>query len=131
MEIERGDLAAAEQHCEQSLALSSRYPGEVGLDLASGSLVNLGEIALRRGDFERAKQLHLRALALREKSAGSDGIGWNLAELGNVELRRGNYAEAEELFIRAQKLLSKRPAPQLRLRGRVLDGARPDRLWPR
>ena len=111
MEIERGDLAAGEQHCEQSLALSSRYPGEVGLDLASGSLVNLGEIALRRGDFERAKQLHLRALALREKSAGSDGIGWNLAELGNVELRRGNYAEAEELFIRAQKLLSKERRP--------------------
>ena len=107
MEIERGDLAAGEQHCEQSLALSSRFPGEVGLDLAAGSLVNLGEVALRRGDFERAKHLHLRALALREQSAGSDGIGWNLAELGNVELRRGNYAEAEDLYVRAQKLLSK------------------------
>jgi CHAT domain-containing protein/Tfp pilus assembly protein PilF len=111
MEVTRGNLAVGEQLCEESLALSRGFEGEVGLTLGSGSLINLGEIALQRGDFERAKQLQLRALDLREQSAGSEGIGWNLSELGTVALRRGDYAEAEEYFRRAQKLLAAERRP--------------------
>jgi len=110
-EVERGDLAAAEPICARSFALSRRFPGEVGLTLGSASLINLGEIALRRGDFERAREFQLRALALQEQAAGPEGIGWNLWELGDVALRRADFAEAEELYVRAEKLLraEKRP----------------------
>ena len=110
-EAESHNLAAAEQHCAKALELSSRLQGKEALTLGAASLMNLGQMALERGEFERAKQLNLRALALRERAEGSESIGHPLARLGGVALVQGKLDEAEELLLRAEKLLGAKLSP--------------------
>jgi class 3 adenylate cyclase/tetratricopeptide (TPR) repeat protein len=79
---------------EQTLEALNRQP-----TLASGVLTTLGHLHAMRGEFELARRLVLRGLAMRDEGtalayAGRTGSGWE------VEARSGNW-EAAEREIRA------------------------------
>jgi CHAT domain-containing protein/Flp pilus assembly protein TadD len=100
----RGELASAEEYCRQALELfRGREPsGDAGTAI---SLHNVAYTAGLRGDLDRAREVYLQALAIRERIAPvSRGVAWNLHELGHVELRRGNLDKAEEYLRRAEEI---------------------------
>ena len=77
--LQDGDLAAAEEAFRQVLAVDSR---------SAGAYSNLGVIAMRRKDWDRALVLLGKAARL---APNVSGIRLNI---GLAEFRRGDYAEA-------------------------------------
>lgn len=77
--LQDGDLAAAEEAFRQVLAVDSR---------SAGAYSNLGVIAMRRKDWDRALVLLGKAARL---APDVSGIRLNI---GLAEFRRGDYAEA-------------------------------------
>ena len=100
----RGELATAEAYCRQSLIVQRSLEPEGRRGVAI-SLHNMAWIAGLRGDFDRATELYLQALAIRERvEPVSQGMAINLHELGEIELRRGNLQDAEGYFRRADEV---------------------------
>src|SRR5690606_38643322 len=102
-----GDLAAAETHYEQSLALlraGESPPREVALVLN-----NLGVLAWRRGDFALADERMRASLDLNQALLGTDHphVAAQLNNLGILARERGAYGEAEQLHLRALAIARK------------------------
>jgi Tfp pilus assembly protein PilF len=63
----------------------------------AGTLNNLGNVALDRGDLAAAERYYQQALAIYEKLApNSLQVADTLHNLGNVALDRGDLARAEQ-----------------------------------
>jgi tetratricopeptide (TPR) repeat protein len=99
VDLERGALEAAALRLEQALAIKR----ERGLDLDTAiTLLNLGEVARRRGDTARAEDLYHESLALARQNPGLPGprpdiTATLLVNLGHLR-RDGDDAAAAALF---------------------------------
>lgn len=82
--------------------LRERRQGGAHPDLAR-SLLNLGNVYLLRGVFDRARPLYERSLAIREAALGPDhaDVGATLNNLANLERVTGRLDVALALFERA------------------------------
>jgi CHAT domain-containing protein/Tfp pilus assembly protein PilF len=92
----RGDMATAESHYRQSLAVGERLASAV---LVARSLNNLGNVAAARGDWDAAEVFYQRSLALcwRHWPEGLLTAGV-LANLGEVLVEQGRLAEASTIY---------------------------------
>lgn len=93
-----GDLLAAEQMIERSLAISGRDAVTVETAVA---LSNLGLIYRMRGDLNGAEEMHNKALAIDEKFGRQDGIAIQYSNLGGIYLTQGKLELAEEMCDKA------------------------------
>ena len=66
--------------------------------MKSIAISGLAEIAIRRGDYERAYKLEEESLALRCEINETWGIAVSMANFGWIELNRGNLKEAKGLL---------------------------------
>ncbi|MEM9459882.1 MAG: tetratricopeptide repeat protein [Myxococcota bacterium] len=83
-----------------ALPLAQRSGNPIEL---AGSLDNLGTVHWSHGEYDKAEEHHLRALAILEKALGPDHplLDHTLINLGNVFWIRGQYEEAREYHLRA------------------------------
>ncbi|KAB2964903.1 MAG: tetratricopeptide repeat protein, partial [Thermoanaerobaculia bacterium] len=75
----RNDLAAAERHFEEALALAERGHGDPGPPLS-----NLGIVCRLRGDFERAEMYTRRALELYRAADNRSEVADKRVNLANI-----------------------------------------------
>jgi tetratricopeptide (TPR) repeat protein len=61
-------------------------------------LAGMGEVALRQGDYDRAKELLDESLALRYEYGADWGIAATIGSLGWLALRQGDLEAAEKLI---------------------------------
>lgn len=102
---EQDDIDLAEREFQQVLEMGD------GTDVASfqkkseaSTLGNLGNIALIRGDLEKAKEFHQRALE-GEKELGRDwGIAAAYGSLGIIYQTKGDLEKAQEYHVKALEI---------------------------
>lgn len=93
-----GDLVAAEQMLERSLAISGRDAQTMETAVA---LSNLGLIYRMRGDLNRAEEMHNKALAIDEKLGRQDSVAIQYSNLGGIYTTQGKLDLAEEMCNKA------------------------------
>jgi CHAT domain-containing protein/Tfp pilus assembly protein PilF len=99
----RGDLSAAQDYYQQSLAIRERLAPD-SLAMAS-SLNDMGNIADDRGELELCRSYHLRALAIRERLApDSLALAGSFNNLGIVLMELGEFQEAEKYYQRGLQI---------------------------
>ncbi|HEU0051906.1 MAG TPA: BTAD domain-containing putative transcriptional regulator, partial [Longimicrobium sp.] len=94
--MHQGDLARAEALYEEARALLDGKEEE--RPFASMALANLGTIALRRGDFDRADEMYAARAAQARELGDRAGEGSGLNNLAAVAYARGDLARAAELL---------------------------------
>jgi tetratricopeptide (TPR) repeat protein/CHAT domain-containing protein len=101
---------------EENVALRERLTTDEEKDLAN-SLTNLGNILMRREDYERARQAYERALTIRKGVYGLEHqmTTSSLNSLANVHLLLGHFEEASSLYLQS-----------LTIQEKILDPAHPD-----
>ena len=72
-----GASAIRRASCEPSAALSQSAVKTVKLNW-----FHLGDVALHLGDYQQAKALIEKGLALRKEAGSKSGIAWSLQNLG-------------------------------------------------
>lgn len=93
------DLLQAEQFALESLAIARRLDARGTM---AGTLILLGELAIRQGDLARAETHLTEGLSL---SGAADGMrAWALGKLGRVLLLNGKPQEAEQIFQEALQI---------------------------
>ena len=99
VDLERGDLDAAERHSKQAYELFARLLGEKH-PLVAHPLGGLGDVALERGALVEASARYTETLALMLAAHGEDHpyLLTPLTGLGKVAARRGDAAEAKRRF---------------------------------
>ena len=95
---ERGE---AERFCEQSQAMSRKIGDRRGNAFAT---YNLGMIAARDGNHERARRLYWESLTLRQDSHDQWGTAASLIQLGTESAALGAPAEARVFLLRAMRI---------------------------
>ena len=106
--LEAGDLAEADTHFRQALAL---YPADHAW--RETTVFNLGELAERRGDDAQAAARYRESLvALRARYGNDhDRVGMRLGKLGGVLYRQGRLDEAERTLREALAIYRRRLPP--------------------
>jgi predicted ATPase/DNA-binding CsgD family transcriptional regulator len=90
------DMGRAEAAAEEGLRLSTQAEvGGSGVALLHGIM---GDVALSRGDLERAKGWFEEGFALCREAGDKRGSAWLLGGMTNVALERSDYQQAKELF---------------------------------
>jgi tetratricopeptide (TPR) repeat protein len=72
-----------------------------GDDREAAWLSQLGNIALRRGDFDAAESLYRRSLEIKESVDDQRGVANSYGQLGTLHKERGELDEAESHYRRA------------------------------
>jgi len=113
IELARGDLAAAAEALERSIALNEKLSGPEHPEIAE-SLVELAEVRLRSGRPAEGAELARRALAISEKSFGAEhpDVGTALIALGRALAEQGDPGAAREALERARRVLEARLGPE-------------------
>jgi CHAT domain-containing protein len=105
--FKRGDLPAAKDFLEESVALKAQALGELHLDHLQ-ALSALGSLNRKMGRYQEAEACYRRSLKLREDAFGMDHpeVAQGLNDLANLYVydRTDRYAEAEPLIRRALKI---------------------------
>jgi hypothetical protein len=86
-------LADAEVHFQHALDLAE---GIGYVAAAAFSLVGLGQVAVRRGDLEKARAIHCHALLI-QREAGGAYLASGLLYLASVEEAAGHHERAQRL----------------------------------
>lgn len=73
-------------------------------DEQSASLVNMGSSWFNLGDFEKAAQCFMDAIAIDESRSDTVGIGINYNNLGKIYESWGNYEQALEYYLKSLKI---------------------------
>lgn len=97
----QGQNAKAESELQTALELARSLDPVAGAPTAGSALVNLGALAVGRGDLLRAGQHFEDALALAERSGHAWTLAYAEANLGALRLGQGRNAEAGEHLKRA------------------------------
>jgi len=86
-----GHMDLARANYEQALALAEGQPLQT-----AAVLIDLGDLALARGDVQTAEPYYERSASLQRGIANSHGLAVSLARLGRVALERNDYVLARE-----------------------------------
>jgi len=101
-----GKYSQALQYFQQSLDLCSK----LGMRLFVPHIQSAASYtALRLGDFDLARQLRKRSLAISVENQDPAGIIWGKWELGEIERVEGNLADARQLYEESLKLFELSP----------------------
>jgi predicted ATPase/class 3 adenylate cyclase len=68
---------------------------------SAGVIINLSDVALLRGEYQRALELSKRSLKLHEDLGYDEGVAASLGNMGLAILEAGGFTEAEGFFRRA------------------------------
>jgi tetratricopeptide (TPR) repeat protein len=98
----RGDLAAAEEWYQKSLAITEVLGERPGL---ATTYHQLGRVAQHRGDLVAAEQWYRRSLAIGEALGDRPGLAMSYHQLGIVAQHRGDLAAAEEWYRKSLAIL--------------------------
>jgi CHAT domain-containing protein/tetratricopeptide (TPR) repeat protein len=104
--LQKGDLDAARQNFEAGYEIRERVVGGNPINLAF-ALVNLGDVEVAAGDYDRAGDRFAAALAMvgsRDKSA-LDTIGIRLFNLGDAAREAGNDTVARAAYDNASRAI--------------------------
>jgi tetratricopeptide (TPR) repeat protein len=128
LEIDRGDLDAADEIARSSLAAATGL-GFAGY--ASGARYVLARIALLRGDLESADALVEGAIEDARREASLEVVGFAMRLAVDVALEAGDVSEAERRLDRLVALVGRLggnlgTATLAELRAGVLEPSRPD-----
>jgi tetratricopeptide (TPR) repeat protein len=96
-----GDLSLAEQRLTEHLENARRLGDH---KLTAGALTNLGLVAFRAGELDRAAGLHQQALRLTQQLGDRRLEVVALGNLGLVAAQRGNYPAAARFHLRSLDL---------------------------
>ncbi len=94
-----GDLAAAQTHFDQALAMNTRLRNPLGVATNCYSLAKMQE---KRGDLVEATKLARRALRNDKKAENPPGIAQDLSLLATLSLAQGNREAGRDYYRRAQ-----------------------------
>lgn len=94
-------LDLARQHAEDSARL---YVGAEDSWGESQAYNTLGLIEADAGRVAEALEYHLKALAIRERTADKEGLGYSFNNLGNVYRSMGEYEQALEYHLQGLAL---------------------------
>jgi CHAT domain-containing protein/tetratricopeptide (TPR) repeat protein len=123
LDRQRGNLDAAEVRYRQALAIVKRADpqGPDGLELA-GSLSDLAQCLIDKGEAGRAEYYERRALTVRQQLApGSLAVAFSYNSLGKIARLRRDWDKAESYFQQALAI-SKSLAPVSDRTSEVLTG---------
>ncbi|HET9227048.1 MAG TPA: CHAT domain-containing protein, partial [Thermoanaerobaculia bacterium] len=103
-EVERGDLAAADDLLRRILVLQEHRGASEWETWAT--LDSLGYLARQRGDLEAAEAHYRRALAIQEGKVSPDrrDLALSLGSMGQLALVKGDFAAARDYLRRAQEI---------------------------
>ena len=93
----KGELDLATSHYAAAVGVLESLAGKVARVLAR-PLLNLGTMAVLRGELQSAEDTYLRALELARISFGDEGAASVLNNLGIVSVRRGDMRKAEHYY---------------------------------
>jgi len=65
---------------------------------------NLGVFAMRRGQWDKARQYMAESLAVAHETGDLNMVSWRLWILGNIEFHTGNYVRAKALYTEGKTL---------------------------
>jgi tetratricopeptide (TPR) repeat protein len=99
MTLNSGDLAAAEPLLTQAEAIDLELGSKLHIGLNG---MNLGILALRRGDHETSIRRHQRSLQLFRELGDETHSAYALINLGNVMIRSGQPAQAANAYADAR-----------------------------
>ena len=88
----RGSYQLAEKHLQRAHQAALALKDSSGI---TGTLLYLGEIALKLGNYPEAENLFLQGLALARQSNNNDLLCTLLTNLGGVKWKRGEYTHAD------------------------------------
>ncbi|MEO8970470.1 MAG: tetratricopeptide repeat protein [Ktedonobacteraceae bacterium] len=88
----RGSYQLAEKHLQRAHDASLALKDSPGI---TGSLLYLGEIALKLGNYPEAESLFQQGLTLARQSNNNELLCTLLTDLGGVKWNRGAYSQAE------------------------------------
>jgi len=77
------------------------FDADAGKESIAVALGNLGYIEQIRGNFDRAKEYHMRSLAIEEELNSKEGTAAQLGNLGSIEQVRGNLDDAKDYLMRS------------------------------
>jgi tetratricopeptide (TPR) repeat protein len=75
---------------------------------------NLGLIYRKRGELDKAEEMHKKSLAIEKKLGRLEGMANQYGNLGNIYYKRGELDKAEEMFLRVLKIEDKLGRPDSR-----------------
>nr|MEE4268658.1 tetratricopeptide repeat protein [Candidatus Krumholzibacteria bacterium] len=94
-----GDLAAAQIHVDQALAMNTRLRNPLGV---ATSCYSLAIMQVKQGDLDEAAKLARRALQNDKKAENPPGIAQDLSLLATVSLAQGKTEAGRDYYRRAQ-----------------------------
>ena len=94
----RSQFREAAQSWQEALKLYQEIDNRAGI---ADSLIGLGEVSRKLGNYEEAIDYHQRSLAIAEEIGDRAGIANSLIGLGNVSWNLGNYEEARDYYQRS------------------------------
>ena len=97
--ITDGNLSGGQELLEEALSSSKERNAPFLIET-----VNLGRIALFKGEFEKAKSLMEEARTGFERESHQRGVGTSLYYLGRISLFTGDYSEAEQLATECREI---------------------------
>ena len=100
--IRQGDLDRAQAAATEGLEL--RDEAEIEAGLVASFQVLLGELARFRGDYERARELSGRSLALSREVGDKSGVAIALISLASILGEEEEYEQAGKLFAQSLAL---------------------------
>jgi tetratricopeptide (TPR) repeat protein len=104
----RGDLAAAEEWYQKSLAIREALGDRPGLAM---SYHQLGMVAQHRGGLAAAEEWYQKSLKIKEALGDRVGLAISYGQLGPLAEQRGNVATALDWMVRCVSLFSEFPHP--------------------
>ena len=118
-----GQLKDALDKTDRALAIRRQYRGEMHPDVAY-SVSQLGEIAYRQGQYDRAEALVSDALQIREATLGPNhlDVAESLGNLASMLLVKGDYVRPDPLYQRALAIYERASSgqtPSPDLEGRI------------
>ncbi|MBC8074286.1 MAG: tetratricopeptide repeat protein, partial [Deltaproteobacteria bacterium] len=91
-----GGITRAQQWEQHSVAMLTALGGDVGLEIEL--TIAVGNVYLRNGNYDRAEQDYVRALALRRGPTDDLPLAGAQANLGGIAAARGRYRDALDRF---------------------------------
>ncbi|AFY35442.1 tetratricopeptide repeat protein [Calothrix sp. PCC 7507] len=90
-----GDLQAGLELFQQAIAIFKKYNAKAG---EANSLVNIGYVYQRQGEYSKALEFFQQSLAIRKQTKDTQNEWISLSYIGEAYINLGQYQKAQEFY---------------------------------